>query len=317
MGSVPRDDNFVPGLLVKGSTTGADVVVEGDETTKGINVQLAGSDVDIPITLDGEVVTITNDDTVSTNNSTTSVLAGDAVFTGTGDDCLGYSSITIQLDSSHDSATDGMTFQFSIDNSNWDESHLFTYTAANGARTFQLPIHARYFRIVYTNGNVLQTHFRVQTILHRQNSMTTIHRLSDDENPDRSAQMVKAVIVARSAGTGDFKALNATAGANLKVSVEEYDTSAALDYLSNYQAAAATDVVVKAAAGTLHAIAVGDSVANATIEVSDHASDGDGNVKIFLSGDTIGPAVYPVNMRMSTGITADIVNQTKVTFIYK
>lgn len=44
---VPRDDNFVPGLLVLGSATGADVVVEGDETTKGINVQIVGDDVGI------------------------------------------------------------------------------------------------------------------------------------------------------------------------------------------------------------------------------------------------------------------------------
>ncbi len=40
MVSVPRDDNFITGILVKGSATGADVVVEGDETTKGMLVQL-------------------------------------------------------------------------------------------------------------------------------------------------------------------------------------------------------------------------------------------------------------------------------------
>lgn len=47
MASLPRDDNFVPGILVLGSATGADVVVEGDETTKGMNVQIVGDDVGI------------------------------------------------------------------------------------------------------------------------------------------------------------------------------------------------------------------------------------------------------------------------------
>jgi len=39
MASVPIDDNFVKGLLVKGETTGADVVVLGDETTKAMLVK--------------------------------------------------------------------------------------------------------------------------------------------------------------------------------------------------------------------------------------------------------------------------------------
>jgi hypothetical protein len=106
--------------------------------------------------------------------------------------------------------------------------YTFSYTAADGARRFQFPVTAQYFRNVYTNGAGSQTHMRMQTILHRQNQLTSIHRLSDDMSPDRSAQVMKAAIVARSAGAGDFKVLNATAGANLKVSVEEFDTTAAL-----------------------------------------------------------------------------------------
>ena len=47
MASVLKDDNNVSGLLVTGSATGADVVVEGDESTKAINVQIVGDDVGI------------------------------------------------------------------------------------------------------------------------------------------------------------------------------------------------------------------------------------------------------------------------------
>jgi hypothetical protein len=158
---------------------------------------------------------------VSTNNSTTSTLAGDAVYTGTGEDVSAYTSITFTADSSHDSATNGMTAQFSTDNSNWDDTYSFTYTAANGARRFQFPVTAQYFRIVYTNGSTIQTHFRLQTILHRNNVLTSIHRLADDMNPDRSAQVVKSVLYAQAAGSGDFTAVDATAGGNLKTSISE------------------------------------------------------------------------------------------------
>ncbi|NIO43426.1 MAG: hypothetical protein GTO41_26690, partial [Burkholderiales bacterium] len=148
----------------------------------------------------GGSLTVDNNNTVSTNNSTTTPLAGDAVFTGTGDDCQAYSAVAITLDSSHDSATDGMTFQFSTDNTNWDDVYTFTYTAADGARRFQFPVTARYFRVVYTNGSTLQTHFRVQTILHTQNILTSVHRLVDNTDPDRSAQVVKAALIAQAAG---------------------------------------------------------------------------------------------------------------------
>lgn len=125
------------------------------------------------------------------------------------------------MDASHDSAADGISVQFSTDNSNWDDIYLFTYTAADGARRFQFPVTAQYFRIVYTNGGTLQTHFRLQTILHHGNSLTSIHRLVDNVAPDRSAQIMKAALIAQKAGSGDFIPIQSTAGGNLKISVQE------------------------------------------------------------------------------------------------
>lgn len=173
----------------------------------------------------GGSITVDNDDKVSTNNSTTTPLGGAASFTGTGDDCLGYTSVTIQLLANVDSATDGMTFEFSSDNSNWDDVYTFTYTAADGARRFQLPVTARYFRINYTNGAGAQATFRVQTILHRQVVLTTIHRVVDDVDPDRSAILVKAIVAAQAAGSGDFVPVQATAAGNFKMSLEEIDAA--------------------------------------------------------------------------------------------
>ena len=85
----------------------------------------------------------------------------------------------------------------------------------------------------------------------------------------------------------------------------------------HYQAAADANVIVKNKPGFLHAIIVGDAVASSVIEVSDSATDGDGNVKIYLAGEALGPATYLVNARFDNGITADITSQTHVTFIFR
>ena len=97
-----------------------------------------------------------------------------------------------------------------------------------------------------------------------------------------------------------------------------------------YQAAAAANVVVKASAGYLKGIILGGlPIADAIIEVSDHASDGDGAVKIYsIGGDGTDSFLeqtlsdkhsgyIPVEANFATGICADITNQTHVTFIYR
>jgi hypothetical protein len=102
------------------------------------------------------------------------------------------------------------------------------------------------------------------------------------------------------------------------------------DYSYHYQAAAAANVVVKASAGYLKGIILGGlPVADAIIEVSDHASDGDGNVQIFAIGGDGTDALLeqtlvdkhkgyiPVECYFATGICADIANQTHVTFIFR
>ena len=159
---------------------------------------------------------------VEAGNSSTATLGIGAAFTGTGVDLLDHQAITVMIDASHDSAVDGMQFQFSSDNSNWDVSLDFTYSV-NGGRIFQFGIYAQYFRIVYTNGGTGQTHFRCQTLLHHETTLTTIHRLVDNASPDRSAEIVKSVLIAQAGGTGDFVPVQATNNGNFKVAIEEYE----------------------------------------------------------------------------------------------
>ena len=93
-------------------------------------------------------------------------------------------------------------------------------------------------------------------------------------------------------------------------------------YQCYYQATADSDVVIKNKPGFLHAIIIGEWVTGGTIEVSDHATDGDGNVKIFLKAGATDASGFPktviVDAEFKVGITADVgASQTKVTFVYR
>ena len=82
-----------------------------------------------------------------------------------------------------------------------------------------------------------------------------------------------------------------------------------------YQAAAKANLVVKATQGFLHAIIIGLDVSGGIVEVSDHASDGDGNVKVYLEDPDVG--TYLVDAMFTTGICADITTQTNVSFVWR
>ena len=179
---------------------------------------------------DGHNVAITGTATVTQNtvsvidagNSSTSTLTSASTFTGTGVDITLYASVTVFIAASHDSAAAGISLELSSDNSNWDEKHTFLFDVSeHTTREFIIPTHAQFFRIVYTNGGTNQTHFRLQTILHTTPETGELHRLSSAEVPDALGELVKSVIMAQAAGTGNFIPLDATASGNLKVAIEE------------------------------------------------------------------------------------------------
>lgn len=82
-----------------------------------------------------------------------------------------------------------------------------------------------------------------------------------------------------------------------------------------YVAGAGDDNVIKASAGVLVGIIVGKKVTGGIIEVSDHASDGDAAIKVYLEEADVG--YYPVNTAFGTGISANITTQTNVTFVWR
>ena len=118
---------------------------------------------------------------ISTGNSSTATLAGDAVFTGTGEDVSNYASLSVVYSSDVAAAASGLSMEFSQDNTNWDAKLIGDL----GAKTFDvhsLRPTAKFFRIVYTNGSVAQSHFRLQVMYHTEANTALISRAGQPQS---------------------------------------------------------------------------------------------------------------------------------------
>lgn len=127
------------------------------------------------------VYAVENINTLSTANSSTSVLGSGATFTGTSEEVKDYAEIQVNVFASHASGTDGLSLQQSSDGTNWDIVDAYTVPAmsAGQGKVYSVQTGARYFRIVYTNGGTLQTSFRLQTIFKTVASKPSSQRPSD------------------------------------------------------------------------------------------------------------------------------------------
>ncbi len=104
---------------------------------------------------------------VDGGNSTDALLGAAEVFTGTPADILNFTTIFVSVYSDVDSAVDGLELQQSCDGTNWDVIDKFTNLAGD-PRTknlFDVQAGCKYFRVVYTNGDIAQTVFRLFTVL--------------------------------------------------------------------------------------------------------------------------------------------------------
>ena len=118
---------------------------------------------------------------VSTDNSSTATLAGDAVFTGTGEDVSRFSSIFVNYDASVNAAPSGLSMQFSSDGTNWDQQFIGDL-GAEDEQVHRLTVIAKFFRVVYTNGTTTQSSFRLQTIYHTDNSNNPLSRTGQPQD---------------------------------------------------------------------------------------------------------------------------------------
>jgi hypothetical protein len=152
---------------------------------------------------------------VDSNNSTSTPLGGGAAFTGTATDILDYGIVFVSVYSNVASATDGLSIQQSIDGTNWDHSDVYTVPAGVG-KNYSINPHARYVRVVYTNGAGAQGSFRLQTVL-KGNSKPSSHRIQSAISDDDDAELVKSVLTGKDP-TGDFVNVGTTVDGFLAIS---------------------------------------------------------------------------------------------------
>jgi hypothetical protein len=151
---------------------------------------------------------------ISTDNSTTTPLLAGGVFTGSSFEILNSGVVFVNVYSDVASATDGLSIQQSSDATNWDHSDHFTIPAATG-KNFAINPHARYIRVVYTNGGSAQSVFRLQTIC-KGDSVPSSHRIQDAIADDDDARLVKSVLTGKA--NGSFVNVNTTVDGDLKIS---------------------------------------------------------------------------------------------------
>ncbi len=160
--------------------------------------------------------------TIDADNSTSTLLNADAVFTGGTYETLDFGYIFVTMFSDVASATDGLSFQQSSDGTNWDNTDDYNYVGGTG-KIYSIQPGARYFRVVYTNGNTNQGTFRLQTVFKKTSSLSSSHRISDNLSPEDDGTLGIAIIKGQKPN-GDYTDFNATTAGNFKVSLEEFET---------------------------------------------------------------------------------------------
>jgi hypothetical protein len=145
---------------------------------------------------------------VSTLNSTHAPLGIAGVFTGGWEEVTNYAVISLSVISDQSSAPEGLVFQWSGDGVNVDRSEPSGLVGGVQGRAFSMSVRARFFRVVYTNGGVAQTVFRLSTVL-RPNGYGHISKpLSQTATDDNFAELVQSPVMGRTAD-GVFRNIGA------------------------------------------------------------------------------------------------------------
>lgn len=156
---------------------------------------------------------------LSTSNNTTSNLTSGAAFTGTAEEVILHSCVTVYVFTSHASATDGLSMQQSSDGTNWDVVDSYTVPAmtAGQGRTYGIQVTARYFRVVYTNGGTGQTTFRLQTIFHKIEQRSSSVRPQDARTNEIDTSEMTSYLMGYNGSTWDRLRSDTTNGLDVDV----------------------------------------------------------------------------------------------------
>ena len=138
-------------------------------------------------------VSSVNNGVADDGNSSSNVLLAGVPFVGVGIEVTDFVEVIVSVFSDVASATDGLSIQYSADNIHWDHADEYSIPAGIG-KNFSVQRITGYFRIVYTNGAVDQTEFRLTSILNKVRGKPSSHRLSDDITSEDDAELTTTVI---------------------------------------------------------------------------------------------------------------------------
>lgn len=142
---------------------------------------------------------------VDAGNSSTTPLGISGNFTGSAIDLLNYSTLRISLFADQPSATNGLKVQFSSDGTNWDITRQATYLDSGIGETIVFNRVSRYARVNYTNTNVAQTVFRIQTLLSPNSAEYVRHFMGESPSDSDTGIMTQSVLVGKTtAGGGSY-----------------------------------------------------------------------------------------------------------------
>lgn len=258
---------------------------------------------------------------IDANNSSTATLAGSAAFTGTSTDMLGYSQVTVMVYADVASATNGLSIQFSNDNTNWDIAHTYT-VAASTTQHVTIPVLSRYFRVVYTNGSGAQSTFRLSTFRRANATVGAVKSASVSAAATDPSMVValspNSAIAAtyNSAGVtftdGQTAALQSTVAGFLKVSLgdeiagEDRTNQRLRTYVpANYtRVNSNATTTVKSGSGFLAGIVVGVNGQSANTCICYDNTAGSGTVILNLDTTAVQVGFVPVGVNFGTGLTA-------------
>lgn len=134
-------------------------------------------------------------------NSTNVPLGPGGTYVGTAIDITNYATVSIAAASDVESATGGLQVQFGPDGVNWDHvTHVFDVPA--GGLSYNLPCELRFMRIVYTNGAVAQSYFRLTCVLRQIYVPPSVYTMNQGVYDGTLGTPTKSVIFGKTTGGG-------------------------------------------------------------------------------------------------------------------
>lgn len=164
---------------------------------------------------------------ISMSNSTHTPLLAGISFTGESIDTKNYGIVICSVYSDVGSATNGLSVEFSTDETNWYWTDTYTIEAVTG-KTFSVQAQARYMRVVYTNGASDQTVFVLETTLKPVYIKPSSHRVADMISDQDDAELIKATLTGQDVVSNNFVnigAIDGQVGHNLLVSVDQVEST--------------------------------------------------------------------------------------------